>query len=43
LYLEELHKQVLTLVEERQQQEIKINWQFSLEAAREKLNSKYEK
>jgi hypothetical protein len=38
-----LQKQVLALVKERERQAIKINWQFSIESAREKLNSKYEK
>ena len=40
---DELQKQVLALVQERERQEIKINWQFSIETARESLNSKYEK
>ena len=40
---EELQKQVLTLVKERERQEIKINWQFSVETTREKLNRHYEK
>jgi hypothetical protein len=38
---ERLEKEVLALVKERAEKKIKINWQFSLEAAREKLNSHY--
>lgn len=40
---EQLQKQVLTLVKERERQEIKINWQFSVETARDKLNRGYTK
>lgn len=40
---EVLEKQVLALIKERNDKHIKITWQFSLQAAREKLNSKYEK
>lgn len=40
---EELEKQVLALAKERSEKEIKINWQFSLETARTKLNRHYEK
>lgn len=39
----ELQRQVLALVKERQEKQIKINWQFSLEAARDKLNRHYKK
>ena len=38
---EKLEREVLALVKERADQRIKINWQFSLKAAREKLNSHY--
>lgn len=38
---EQLEKEVLALVKERTEKEIKIHWQFSLETAREKLNSHY--
>lgn len=38
---EQLAREVLALVKERAAKKIKINWQFSLEAAREKLNSHY--
>ena len=40
--IEQLTKEVLTLVKERQQKQIKIHWQFSLAAARDKLNRHYE-
>ncbi len=40
---EELEKEVLAIVEEREAKAIKINWQFSLEKARTKLNKHYEK
>lgn len=36
-----LEREVLALVKERAAKQIKINWQFSLKAAREKLNSHY--
>lgn len=36
-----LEREVLTLVKERAEKQIKINWQFSLKTAREKLNSHY--
>jgi hypothetical protein len=39
--LEKLEPQVLALVAERHEKRIKINWQFSLQAARQKLNSHY--
>lgn len=36
-----LAKEVLAIVKERSKKEIKINWQFSIESAREKLNRHY--
>jgi hypothetical protein len=39
---EELTKEVLAIVKEREEKAIKINWQFSIEAARTKLNRHYE-
>jgi transposase len=39
---EQLEKEVLALVKERANKEIKIHWQFSLEAARTKLNRHYQ-
>jgi hypothetical protein len=39
--LEKLEHEVLALVAERHQKRIRINWQFSLQAARQKLNSHY--
>lgn len=41
--IEKLSAQVLAIVKERHQKQIKINWQFSIQAARDKLNSKYQK
>lgn len=41
--LEQLEREVLALVEQRQQQGIEINWQFSIETAREKFNQHYER
>ena len=38
---EQLEKEVLALVKERAAKGIKIHWQFSLAAAREKLNTHY--
>src|SRR5438093_11762775 len=38
---EQLSKEVLALVKERNDKQIKINWQFSIEVARKKLNSSY--
>lgn len=38
---EDLEREVLTLLKERATKSIKINWQFSLQVAREKLNSHY--
>ena len=39
--IEKLEKEILALVAERTDQKIKIDWQFSIEAARSKLNSQY--
>jgi transposase len=39
----ELEKQVLAFATERSEKAVKINWQFSLEAARTKLNRHYKK
>lgn len=39
----ELEKQVIAIVKERSEKQIKINWQFSIEKARKKLNRHYEK
>jgi hypothetical protein len=36
-----LRSETLTLLEERSRKQIKINWQFSLQAARTKLNTHY--
>lgn len=38
-----LAKEVLAIVKERNEKEIKIKWQFSVETAREKLNRHYQK
>jgi hypothetical protein len=38
---EELTKEVLALVKEREEKAIKIEWQFSIESARGKLNRHY--
>jgi DDE superfamily endonuclease len=40
--LQQLEREVLALVEERHQQRIKINWQFSIEVARDKFQRHYE-
>ena len=40
--IEQLTTEVLALVNERQQKQIKIHWQFSLDSARNKLNRHYE-
>lgn len=40
---EQLEKEVLAIITERSEKAIKINWQFSVETAREKLNRHYEK
>ncbi len=39
--IEQLSSEVLALLEERSAKAIKINWQFSIPAARSKLNSHY--
>ena len=39
--IEKLHSEVLALLDERSAKGIKINWQFSIAAARSKLNSHY--
>lgn len=38
---EQLEKEVLAFVKERDKKRIKINWQFSIESARNKLNRHY--
>jgi hypothetical protein len=40
--IEQLEKEVLALVKERDKKKIKINWQFSIESARNKLNRHYQ-
>lgn len=40
---EELEKEVLAIAKERTEKAVKINWQFSIETARNKLNRHYEK
>ncbi|MBX3276400.1 MAG: transposase [Acidobacteria bacterium] len=40
--IELLAKEVLALVKERAEKKIKINWQFSIETARTKLNRHYQ-
>ena len=40
---EKLEGEVLQIVKEREEKQIKINWQFSIETAREKLNRHYQK
>ncbi len=39
---EQLEKEVLAIVKERAEKQIKIDWQFSVEKARKKLNRHYE-
>jgi hypothetical protein len=39
----ELEKQVLIWANERNQKQVKINWQFTVEKARDTLNSQYVK
>jgi hypothetical protein len=39
---EELTKEVLSLVKDREEKAIKIDWQFSIESARQKLNRHYQ-
>ncbi len=38
---DKLEKEVLAIIKERSEKQIKINWQFSIETAREKLNRHY--
>jgi len=38
---EKLEKEVLAIIKERSEKQVKINWQFSIETAREKLNRHY--
>jgi hypothetical protein len=39
--MEELKSEVLAIIADRTQKRIKINWQFSIETCREKLNARY--
>ena len=39
--VEQLRTEVLALIEERHNKRIKVNWQFSIQSARSKLNSRY--
>ena len=41
--IEQLEKEVLVVVKERTEKKIKINWQFSIETARTKLNKHYQR
>jgi hypothetical protein len=41
--IEQLASEVLALLREREAKQIKINWQFSIQAARSKLNNHYTK
>ena len=38
-----LEQQLKAIIKERNDKQIKINWQFSIKAARDKLNSSYNK
>lgn len=40
---EELEREVMSIIKEREENKIKIDWQFSIEKARTKLNRHYEK
>jgi hypothetical protein len=40
--IQQLEKEVLAIVKERDEKRIKINWQFSIESARDKLNRHYQ-
>lgn len=40
--IEQLKKEVLALIKERSEKKIKIDWQFSIESARNKLNRHYQ-
>ena len=37
----QLETEVLAVIKERDDKKIKINWQFSIQTARSKLNSRY--
>lgn len=39
---EMLEREVITLIQERERKGIEINWQFSLQTARDKFNSQYQ-
>ena len=39
--IEKLESEVMAIVTERKRKQIKINWQFSIEGCREKLNARY--
>ena len=39
--IEKLESEVMAIVTERKRKQIKINWQFSIEACREKLHARY--
>jgi hypothetical protein len=39
--IEQLEKEILAIVKERNDKKVKIDWQFSIESARNKLNSHY--
>jgi len=39
--MEKLESEVMAIIAERQQKQIKINWQFSIESCRDKLNARY--
>jgi hypothetical protein len=39
--IEQLENEVLALIKERSDKQIKINWQFSIETARNKMNTHY--
>jgi hypothetical protein len=41
--MEQLEREILSLVAQRKEHKIKINWQFSVQSARSKLNSHYVK
>ena len=38
---EKLESEVMALIAERKRKQIKINWQFSIQDCREKLNARY--
>jgi hypothetical protein len=41
--IEQLEKEVLAIIKERNDKQIKINWQFSIEIARNKMNTHYQR